>query len=425
MKKLNLKKKDSQFIYMLFIFIVLVGLFFKLVPSIGKTINKLAVFSTKLNFSKNFGFGECFKNLNLNKDKEALDEKPQEIDITQEEKKEEKIDGTIVRRQYEPLNTSKFVNLQGTAFVRNMTSLPNDVILKAAKKPPAFGLETTNEPQVLIYHTHTTESYEPFEKDQYDSAVPTRSKDVNLNVVGVGEEIVKQLKARGINTIHDTKIYDDPAYNCAYDRTNAMINRMLKEHKKIKVVLDIHRDSITNKEKQRIAPITMVNGEKVAQLMIISGCDNGSNRYKTYEKNLSFACALENQLEKDFPKITRPVSFKYKHYNQSLSPGALLIEVGSQANSAKEAKLCGMYFGTSLSNLLLRLQAPRNPGNLKKPEQSQNLKKADDNKNEKTKKEKNKEVKKDTSKENSKEKQIKTKKQKNLKQKEKNKQEKK
>ena len=135
-----------------------------------------------------------------------------------------------------------------------------------------------------------------------------------------------------------------------------MIVDQLKKHPKIKVLLDIHRDSIVNDKKQRVAPVAEINGKKTAQIMIISGCDNGTNHYRSYNKNLAFACALQKQLEKDYKNITRPLSFKYKHYNQSLSPGALLVEVGSQANSTEEAHNAGICFGNSLSNLLLKTQ---------------------------------------------------------------------
>lgn len=344
--------------------IILVGiLIFVLVPSLARALNKVAVFSTKINFLKNVGFKDCFKQ--TEHDQRNFNALPhsKETPVVENKEPQEEEKGPIVRRQFEPLKSNKFVNIGGTAFVRNMTSLSNNVIINANKRKPPFNITTTTKPQVLIYHTHTTECYEAVEKDSYEKKVPTRSKDSNLNVVGVGNEIVKQLEVRGIKTIHDTKIYDDPAYSGAYDRTNTMIQKTLRENPDIKVVLDIHRDSMTNKEKQRIAPVTTVNGKKVAQLMIISGCDNGTGNYKTYEKNLTFACGLENQIEKDFPKLTRPVSFKYKHYNQSLSPGALLVEVGSQANSVEEAKLCGTYFGTSLANYLIksRVLADSNP----------------------------------------------------------------
>lgn len=343
-----------MFVMLLIFFILL----FKLIPSLAVAVEKLAIVSTKLNATKQGNLISCLKeispkksssNQNFKIDKEKIENKKQK-----EQKQLQGEINQIIRKQYEPLNSKKFVNIGNSAFVYNMTKLSNDVVLKANKRMPDFKLENTKKPQVLIYHTHTTECYEKEEAEFYDKNKPTRSKDSKLNVVGVGQQIKKQLELRGINVIHETKIFDDPAYTGAYDRTNAMILSTLKKNPQIKVILDVHRDAITNEQKQRVAPTTTINGEKVAQVMIISGCDNGTNHYKNFEKNLSFACVLQRQLETDFPKITRPVSFKYKHYNQSLSSGALLVEVGSQANSAKEANLAGIYFGVSLANTLLK-----------------------------------------------------------------------
>ncbi len=360
-KSLSLKKK--YFIFFISVILVFV-IFLNIVPSFAKILSRLAITSTKINLTKNPNIVRCIKEFNgvefgiddyFSKKEEGGDgEFHNEKDVDKTESGE----GIIIRKQYEPLNTIKFINIGKSAYVNNLTKLSNDVVIKANKQKPAFNLETTNEPQVLIYHTHTTECYEKEETDRYNKNVPTRSKDTKINVVGVGQEIVKQLELRGIKTVHDTKIYDDPAYSGAYDRTNAMIAKNLKQHPKIKVVLDIHRDSIVNQRKERVAPVTKINGENVAQIMIISGCDNGTNHYKNYAKNLSFACFLEKQLETEHPKITRPVSFKYKHYNQSLSPGALLIEVGSQANSTREAHLAGIYLGASLANALTQLKVP-------------------------------------------------------------------
>ncbi len=362
MRKKSLILKKKYFIFFISIFLIFV-LFLNFVPSFAKILNKLAITSTKINLTKNPNIVRCFKEFNGAEvefiDYFSKEEKKENKNLEEEEKKQEKIkgdEGVILRKQYEPLNTVNFINIGKTAYVKNSTKLPNNVVIKASSQKPAFNLETTNEPQVLIYHTHTTECYEKEETDRYNKNVPTRSKDTNINVVGVGQEIVKQLELRGIKTIHDTKIYDDPAYSGAYDRTNAMIVKNLKKYPKIKVVLDIHRDSIVNQNKERVAPVTKINGENVAQIMIISGCDNGTNHYKNYAKNLSFACFLEKQLEEEHPKITRPVAFKYKHYNQSLSPGALLIEVGSQANSKREAQLAGIYLGASLANALMKLK---------------------------------------------------------------------
>ncbi len=368
MRKFFLKHKNAANFFMLVIFTLFFIISLNAAPNFGKFASRIALLSTKIKLSKEEDIISCFKNFhsdfnnaggeieNSNKKNGSKSVAKQKNENKEQKKASEEKKGEIIRKQYKPLNNTKTINLQGTAFVQNMTSLPNSVVLKANLEKPAFKIEKTNEPQVLIYHTHTTECYEKTEKKTFDASEPTRSRDAKFNVVGVGEEIVRQLELKGIKAVHVKTIYDDPAYSGAYDRTNAMIVKTLKKHPKIKVLLDVHRDSITNDKKQRIAPVVEINNKKTAQIMIISGCDNGINHYKNYKKNLSFACALEKQLEKDYKNITRPVSFKYKHYNQSLSPGALLVEVGSQANSKDEAHNAGVCFGKALSKLLLSLK---------------------------------------------------------------------
>ncbi len=357
MQKLWLKFKKSG-LFLAFVVVLSVAFLINLLPGLVSLASRTALISTKVNLTKSVDIISCFKkeNNNFNKTDLKIGKNSDKNNQTDNNQDDSSVKGEIIRKQYEVLPSKKFIHIGNNAFVSNSTRLPNEVILKANNTKPSFKMEFTKEPQVLIYHTHTTECYETEEKYEYDKNLPTRSRDTKINVVGVGDEIVKQLENRGIKTIHDTKIYDDPAYSGAYDRTNAMIVSYLKKYPKIRVVLDIHRDSITDNNKKRIAPITTIKGKKVAQIMIISGCDNGSNHYKNYEKNLSFACALQKQIASDFPKMARPVSFKYKHYNQSLSPGALLVEIGSQANSVAEAREAGANFGSSLASLLIKMQ---------------------------------------------------------------------
>ncbi|MDE5852638.1 MAG: stage II sporulation protein P [Oscillospiraceae bacterium] len=264
--------------------------------------------------------------------------------------------GPIIRKHYQAGFGEQYINIGGLAYVRNMTNLPNQVVIDANNSPPAFNLDKSKDPQVLIMHTHTTESYELTEKDYYDNNFPTRSKDTSVSVVRVGEEITKGLQQAGINAIHNTTIHDDPAYNGAYNRSSQTIQEILKEYPSIKVVLDIHRDAISTDAGERYAPIADINGKNASQIMIISGCDDGTMNFPNYSQNLSFACLLQKQTEADYPGLTRPISFKYKHYNQSLTPGSLLIEFGGHANSVDEAIYAGWLFGKSLARALQTIQ---------------------------------------------------------------------
>lgn len=262
-------------------------------------------------------------------------------------------DGAVVRKTYTAGSTDDYINISGNAYVRNMTNLPNQTVIDAVHSPPAFTITPgTSEPQVLIMHTHTTESYALSDNDYYDINYPSRNLDATRNVVRVGDEITKQLEAAGIGVIHDTTVHDYPSYNGSYDRSKQTVETILAQYPSIKVVLDIHRDAIETDDGTRYAPIANIDGRNAAQIMIISGCDDGTMDYPNYLQNLAFASVLEQQVESDYPGLTRPISFKYKYYNQSLTTGSLLIEVGSNSNSLDEAIYSGYLLGKSLAKTL-------------------------------------------------------------------------
>ncbi len=265
-------------------------------------------------------------------------------------------DGDIEDVHYGTYSDTNFITLNSGAQVRNCTELSNKKILKQSEKSPDFNIEpNSNEPQVLIYHTHTTESFEPYTRDYYDKSFSCKTTDAEKNMIRVGNAICKQLEKNGIKTVHSTTIHDYPDYNSAYDLSYNTVSKILKKYPSIKVVLDIHRDAIEKENGLRLSPITEVNGKRAAQLMIISCADyaDGSMGMPNFLKNLTFACSLQSQIETDYPGLDRPVLFDYRNYNQSLSTGALLIEVGSHGNSLDEAIYTGRLLGKSLSRALL------------------------------------------------------------------------
>lgn len=261
--------------------------------------------------------------------------------------------GAVVRKTYTAGTTEDYINISGNAYVRNMTNLPNQTVIDAVHSRPAFTITAdSSEPQVLIMHTHTTESYALSDRDYYDANYPSRNLDESRNIVRVGDEITKQLEAAGIGVIHDKTVHDYPSYNGSYNRSRQTVEAILAQYPSIKVVLDIHRDAIETDDGTRYAPVANINGRNAAQIMIISGCDDGTMNYPNYLQNLAFASALQQQVEADYPGLTRPASFKYKYYNQSLTTGSLLIEVGSHANSLDEALYTGYLLGKSLAKTL-------------------------------------------------------------------------
>lgn len=261
-------------------------------------------------------------------------------------------DGTITAMCYGSFRGDTYINLDKAGQVRNVTSVPNNTLLEESRLAPDFEIEKNGEPQILIMHTHATESYEPYERDFYDSSFNSRTTDPNMNMAAVGDAIAEQLEAAGIAVIHDTTMHDYPSYNDSYDRSRETVENILAEYPSIKIVLDIHRDAIERKSGERIAPVAEIQGKNAAQVMIISGCDDGTMNMPNYLKNFRFASLLQQQLESDYEGLTRPILFDYRKYNQDLTTGSILIEVGGHANSVDQAVYSGELIGRSLAKCL-------------------------------------------------------------------------
>ncbi len=236
--------------------------------------------------------------------------------------------------------------------VRNATTYSNSEMLNYAMGDLLFGIElNSTEPQVLVMHTHSTESYDRFDAGFYDVNYPTRSTDIEDNINVVGKQIVDTLNSLGICAIQATDYHDYPSYNNSYSRSAVTVQRELARHPSIKIVLDIHRDGIQAENGTRTKPTAMIDGKKAAQIMIVSGADDGTMNLPNFRENLKLAVRLQNSAESLFPGLTRPVLLAYRHYNQDLTTGSLLIEVGSESNTLEEARYAGELVGRALANL--------------------------------------------------------------------------
>ncbi len=259
--------------------------------------------------------------------------------------------GSIIRTTYGEYSGVSFFDLPGGGQVNNKTTIPNENLINESSYLPNFTVEDTDAPLVLIYHTHTTESFEPYVRESYDASFNYRTTDDTKNMVMVGNAMQAELEAQGIGVIHVSEIHDYPSYNGSYDRSRASIVPILEEYPSIKVVLDIHRDAISG-EGFAYQPYINIDGKEAAQIMIISGCDDGTLNMPNYMMNFHFACYLQQKLESDHPGFTRPILFDYRHYNQDLTTGSLLIEVGSHGNTLEQAQYSGQILGKSLGELL-------------------------------------------------------------------------
>ena len=223
-------------------------------------------------------------------------------------------------------------------------------------QPVSFKVEkNSSQPQILIYHTHATESYVPTADMAYDSSYAYRSTDNSRNMTAVGKVMADTLNNLGYNTIQDVTLHDYPSYNGSYDLSKATVENYLKKYPSIKIVLDIHRDAV-ERNGRLINPVATINGTKYAQIMIISGRDNGYMNMPNYLENLKFATNLQNQLGKSRPGLARPVLFDYRNYNQQLTTGSLLVEIGTHGSTLQQAKNSAAAFAGALAQLLDGMQ---------------------------------------------------------------------
>lgn len=219
--------------------------------------------------------------------------------------------------------------------------------------PLGFEYEQNDSVQVLIYHTHTTESYLEYDEGYYHESFYPRSEDSSKNMISVGEKIAESLRAQGIGVVHATEVHDNPQYTGAYDRSWDTVSRYMQEYPDIKVVIDIHRDSIASQSGGKVKPTFEVNGRKAAQIMIMAGCDaNGIYNFPQWEYNLRFALRLQETAEEMYPGMTRPLYFGNFAYNMPISTGSLLIEVGTDVNTLSEAKYTGELLGNVIAKVL-------------------------------------------------------------------------
>lgn len=213
--------------------------------------------------------------------------------------------------------------------------------------PLAFG-SRKNEPRVLIVHTHTSEAY-------FDSP-NGRSTDPTKNVIRIGKEIADTLNTAGIVTIHDKTKNDEPDYNGSYKKALSVIQKNLLQYPSIEIVLDIHRDyTVRNAGEPSevyLKPTQTQNGKDAAQIMFVMGTDAMDLYHPDWRHNLSFAVKIQNAMNRLHPDLCRPINVRIERFNQHMTKGSMIIEVGSASNTLEEAVRSGGYIGEAVAAVL-------------------------------------------------------------------------
>ena len=211
-------------------------------------------------------------------------------------------------------------------------------------------------PQVLIVHTHGSECYKPEGVESYSPDDSFRSENNEENMVSIGNIVARKLEDAGYSVIHDVTLHDKPNFNTSYSSSNASIRSYMEKYPTIKVVLDLHRDTLISSNGTKYRPVIDINGTRCAQVMFLMGSGNDTYRHENWHENLSFALNIQKTAAEKYPGLMRPVLLQSSRFNQHLCTGGVLVEVGSCGNTHEEAANAAEYFSDCLIDVLNRLK---------------------------------------------------------------------
>ncbi len=272
---------------------------------------------------------------NRNDNEKEKTEENKKIELAKKEVKVEKVN----ERNIEPTYSITYDGVK----IKNQSSYKlTDEILKDDYLPE-------NKKDILIFHTHTCESYEQSEKYKYKMTGNYRTTDLNYSVAKVGDELTKQLEEYGFNVIHDKTVHDYPAYNGSYNRSLKTVQQILEENEDTDIVIDLHRDAVG--DGKEYGPTVKIDGESVAQIMLVIGSDGGGLKHPNWKNNLKIAMRIQKKAEELYPGLFRPMIVRDSRYNQQVRDGAMIIEVGATANTLDESLASMKYLALILNEV--------------------------------------------------------------------------
>ena len=206
-----------------------------------------------------------------------------------------------------------------------------------------------NNSNIVIFHTHTCESYTASEQYSYIPTGNYRTTDNNFSVVRVGSELSKYLRQYGYNTIHNTTYHDYPAYSGSYNRSLNTVESILKTQSS-DIIIDIHRDAIGSNP--NYAPTVKIGEDYAAQLMFVIGTNGGGLWHSNWTENLAFAIEVQEKANELYPGLFKPMILRKSRYNQHLGKAACIIEVGATGNTLEQSINSMKYLANVFNEVL-------------------------------------------------------------------------
>lgn len=260
------------------------------------------------------------------------------------------VDNGIASRTLTPTDPSGYTQY-GSVYIYNSTKYT----LSPDSLQQLFSAELTGDtgPQILILHTHGSEAYTPADSSGIVWSGDCRTTDSRYNVVRMGDAMAEVFGKAGISVLHDRTLYDYPEYSGAYDRSLAAINHYLEQYPSIHFVLDVHRDAIEDSDGSQIKVVSDVGtAGTAAQLSLVVGSDGGGLYHPNWMENLRLATAIQEEILRQYPTLMRPLLLRNSRYNQHVTAGSLLVEVGTAGNAPEEAELSAKLFAQGMVEVL-------------------------------------------------------------------------
>jgi stage II sporulation protein P len=208
------------------------------------------------------------------------------------------------------------------------------------------------EPSVLIVHTHSSEAYTRSPGETFEESDPYRTEDKAFSIIRVGDELSEALGALGVSVVHDRELYDYPSYAGSYGRSLEASKRYLEKYPSISLVIDLHRDAISTPDGSQYKTIADIGGELCSQIMLVVGTDGSGLQHPGWRDNMKLALRLQREMNASFPTLARPITLAKYRYNQHLTPGSLIVEVGSAGNTLSESLSAVRYFAEAYAAVL-------------------------------------------------------------------------
>ena len=245
-------------------------------------------------------------------------------------------------------SNAKYIT-SGDVTIYNHTdyTLDIDALLAAAPQLSAAG----DGPKILIYHSHATEAYTMDGTDLYEESDSYRTLNTQQNMVRIGEEMKAVFEAAGIEVIHDTTLYDYPSYNDAYSRSVQGVASALEQYPSLVLLLDVHRDALVASD-GTIYKTVAGTVDNCAQVMMVMGSDATGQAHPNWKVNLALSVGIQSAAVKQWGTLVRPIVLRTSRFNQHLSTGAILVEVGTHGNTLQEAITAARLYAQVIAGLM-------------------------------------------------------------------------